>query len=251
MKKKLLTIFCFLLANCSTIEPFDYSQKTDIEIYNKGIEYLQSGNNISAVEAFSQIEYNHPYSSLVAKSWILSGYSSYKDKKYQDAIDSFEKLIKYQPNNSEVPYALYMISMCYYDQISPISRDQKMTVFALSNMEKLTTMYPDSKYAKDVLPKIIIAKNNLAAKQMYIAKNLVKKQNIIAGLNRFQTIIAQYQTSLFVEEALYRTIEIYLLLDEPEDAKNMLRLLEVNYPNSIWYKDGKKLIDDYENNKKD
>lgn len=245
--KKICILLSMILTSCSSIEKMDYSSKTDIEIYEQGIRNLNKGNNISAKEDFKEIEYNHPYSQLVGKSWILSGYSSYKEKKYQEAIDSFEKLIKYQPNNPEIPYALYMIGISYYDQMSPISRDQKMTELALSNMEKLVKLYPESEYAKDVLPKIRIARNNLAAKEMYIAKNQIKKQNIIAGLNRYQTIIAKYQTSLFIEEALYRTIEIYLLLEEPEEAKNMLRLLEENYPNSSWYTDGKKLVENYEN----
>lgn len=245
MKKFLCLGLSLTLFACANQRTKDYSQISDVEIYNSGLAQLSKEYNLLAVDDFSQLEYNHPYSSLVANSWVMMGYAYYKEHKYQEAIDAFEKLIKYQPNHKDVPYAIYMISMSYYDQISPITRDQKMTELALKNMEKLVEKYPDTKYAKDVLPKIIIARNNLAAKEMYIAKNLVKKKNVIAALNRFQTIIAKYQTTLFVEEALYRTVEIYLILDEEDDAKNMLRLLEVNYPNSSWTKDAKTIIQNY------
>lgn len=245
MKKFLYIALICIITACSVNTKQDYAKLSDKQIYDSAIKNINKQNHISAISELSQIEYNHPYSLLVPNSWILTGYIYYKDKKYPEAIEAFEKLIKYQPNHKDVPYAMYMISICYYDQISPISRDQKMTELALINMQKLKEAFPDSKYTKDVLPKIIIAKNNLAAKEMYIAKNLMKKKNVIAALNRLQTIIAKYDTTLFVEEALYRTVEIYLILKEPDDANNMLRLLEYNYPNSTWTASAKDLIKSY------
>lgn len=247
--KKFLFLGCFfLLLGCASNKKNDYSKMTDGEIYDSALSHLQNEHHLLAVGDFSQLEYNYPYSVHLASSWLLSGYAYYKENKYTEAIEQFEKLIKFQPNNKNVPYAMYMISMSYYDQISPITRDQKMTELALLNMEKLVNKFPDSKYANDVKPKILIARNNLAAKEMYIAKNLMKKKNIMAALNRFQTIIAKYDTTLFVEEALYRTIEIYLILNELEDAENMYRLLELNYPNSQWLSNAKEII---ENHKKE
>ncbi|MGN0929067.1 MAG: outer membrane protein assembly factor BamD [Alphaproteobacteria bacterium] len=245
MKKFLYIVFIFIISSCAVNTKTDYSKLSDKDIYDSAIKNINKENHISAISELSQIEYNHPYSSLVPNSWILTGYTYYKEKKYPEAIETFEKLIKYQPNHRDVPYAMYMIAICYYDQISPISRDQKMTELALINMERLKKTFPDSEYTKDVLPKIIIARNNLAAKEMYIAKNLMKKKNMIAALNRLQTIIAKYDTTLFIEEALYRTVEIYLILMEPDDANNMLRLLEHNYPNSTWTTSAKDLIKSY------
>lgn len=245
MRKFLYLALISLLSACAGSGKPDYAEMSDKAIYDSAIKNINKKDHLSALNELPQIEYNHPYSSLVPNSWILTGYIYYKDKHYPEAIEAFEKLIKYQPNHKDVPYAMYMIAISYYDQISPISRDQKMTEQALSQMEKLKSAYPDSKYTKDVLPKIIIARNNLAAKEMYIAKNLLKKKNVIAALNRLQTIIAKYDTTLFVEEALYRTVEIYLILKEPEDAENMLRLLEYNYPNSNWTTSARDLIKSY------
>ena len=118
-----------------------------------------------------------------------------------------------------------------------------MTEMALLKMTELVEKYPNSKYAEDVKPKIIIAKNNLAAKEMYIAGILAKKKNIIAALNRYQTIIKKYETTLFVPEALYRTVEIYNIMNDKDEVKHMTRLLKTNYPDTKWYKMAKKIDD--------
>ena len=133
--------------------------------------------------------------------------------------------------------------MSYYDQISPITRDQKMTEISLLKMQELEKKYPDSKFANDVKPKIIIARNNLAAKEMYIASTLIEKKNIIAALNRYQTVIKKYETTLFVPEAIFRTVEIYNIMGDKDEVKNMTRLLEVNYPKTKWYKMAKEIAD--------
>ncbi len=241
MKKILLILSLFILNACSNDIIFDYSKKSDVEIYNQGLKQLAKGNNISAINDFKQIEYNHPFSNLIAKSWYMMGYAYYLEKKYVDAIEQFERLLKFQPQHPNAPYATYMIAISYYDQISPINRDQKMTELALKKMEELVKKYPDTKYSEDIKPKIIIARNNLAAKEMFIAETLMKKKNIIAALNRYQTVIKKYETTLFVPEALFRTIEIYNIMNEKEDAKNMLRLLEINYPQTEWYNLAKNL----------
>ena len=240
MKKFLIVCCGIMLSSCAGEMQFDYSKKTDAEIYEEGLKQFKKENLTSAIEAFKQVEYNHPYSPLVAKSWIMAGYSYYKAKKYSDAIEQFDRLLKFQPNHPQADYANYMIAISYYDQISPVTRDQKMTEMALKKMMDLVKKYPSSKYAEDVKPKLTIANNNLAGKEMYIAKNLVKKKNIIAGLNRYQTVLKKYETTVFVPEALFRTIEIYDMIGDKEEVKNMLRLLEVNYPDSEWYKTAKK-----------
>ncbi len=241
MKKFFIGLILVILSACAGEVNFDYTKKNDVEIYNEGLRQLKKENHISATEAFKQVEYNYPYSPLVAKSWIMAGYTYYKDKKYADAVEQFERLLKFQPNHPEASYAMYMIAMSYYDQISPITRDQKSTEIALSKMNDLIKRFPDSKYAKDVKPKIIIATNNLAAKEMYIAKTLAKKKNIIGALNRYQTVIKKYETTLFVPEALFRTVEIYKIMGDKDEVINMTRLLEVNYPKTEWYDMAKKI----------
>ena len=243
MKKFLIVFFVVILSSCAGDINFDYSTKTDTEIYDEGVRQFKRGNITSATEAFKQVEYNHPYSPLVAKSWIMAGYAYYTDKKYTDAIEQFERLLNFQPNHPQADYAMYMIAISYYDQISPITRDQKMTEMAMSKMLDLVKKYPNSKYSDDVKPKIIIARNNLASKEMYIASSLVKRKNIIGALNRYQTVIRKYETTLFVPEALFRTVEIYDMMGEYDEVKNMTKLLEINYPKTKWYEMAKNIAE--------
>ncbi|MDR2098585.1 MAG: outer membrane protein assembly factor BamD [Rickettsiales bacterium] len=242
MKKIFRGLAAVILASCGGGGNIDYAAKTDREIYDIGLASLREEYYAPAAQEFMQIEYNHPYSTLVGKSWIMAGYSYYMDGKYAEAIEAFEKLAKYRPSSPLVPYATYMIAMSYYDQMSPVNRDQRATELALASMEKLVKAFPDSEYAADVKPKIIIARNNLAAKEMFTAKELLRKKNVIAALNRYQTVIARYQTSLFVPEALFRAVELYLIINERESAEDMARLLQVNYPDSEWHKMAAELL---------
>lgn len=243
MKKIFAIIPAIFLVACAGNDEFDYSKKSDTDILNEGIEHLKNENYVSAVNSLTQLEYNHPYSSLVANSWYLAGYGYYRDGKYAEAVDQFSKLLKFQPSHPQAPYVAYMIAISYYDQISPITRDQKMTERALKSMLEVVQKYPNTKYAEDLKPKIIIARNNLAAKEMYIAKTLEGKKNIIAALNRYQTVIKKYETTLFVPEALFRAVEIYDMMGERDEVKNMTRLLQVNYPNTRWYRLAKRIAD--------
>ena len=245
MKKAFLAAAAAIVCSCAPGR-VDYSDKSDREIFDMGLENARKEDYAKAVEHLSQVEYNHPYSSLAGNSWLMIGYSHYKDKKYPDAIEAFDRLVKYQPGNPQAPYAMYMSAMSHYDQMSPITRDQRMTELALAGMARLEKEFPDSEYAADARPKIQIARNHLAAKEMYIARNLVKKQNATAALNRYQTVIAKYDATPFVEEALYRTVEIYLMLDEADDAKNMARILGFNYPESRWLAMAEDIIAEYE-----
>ena len=247
MKKNIFNVIVggavsLCMSACGAGNTIDYSKSSDREIMDEGFKLLIDGDNISAAQAFEQVDYNHPYSIVLPNSWYLAGFAYYRAKKYTEAVEMFSKLLKFQPNHPKAPYAMYMIAMSYYDQMSPITREQRMTSKALDAMQNLVEKYPNSEYSKDVKPKIIIAKNNLAAKEMYIAKNLLKKKNVIAALNRYQTVIKKYETSLFVPEALFRTVEIYSIIEEFDAAKNMLKLLEVNYPDTEWFKLAKKVI---------
>jgi outer membrane protein assembly factor BamD len=241
MKKIFRAPALLLLASCGGAA-VDYSSKTDVEIYDMGIRNIRDEYYTPAAMDLAQVEYNYPYSALVGKSWAMAGYAYYMDRKYVEAVEAFEKLVKYQPSSDLVPYAMYMIAISYYDQMSPVNRDQRSAELALAAMEKLSAAFPDSKYAQDVKPKILIARNNIAAKEMFIARELVRKKNIVAALNRYQTVLAKHQASLFVPEALFRTVEIYLMMNERDTAADMARILEVNYPDSEWHKMAKALM---------
>jgi outer membrane protein assembly factor BamD len=153
-----------------------------------------------------------------------------------------------QPGAKEIPYAQYMAAMSLYSQISPINREQRNAESALLAMERLVREHPDSEYAADVRPKMAEARNILAAKQMFIARELVRAKNFLGALNRYQTVIAKHDTTLYAPEALFRTVELYNVLGQPGDAENMRRILELNYPDSEWAAKAKAIVKPAKNN---
>ena len=235
MKFLTLLFLTFTLFSCSQKE-IDYKIMTDKQLYEQGNIEIKKKEYDTAINTLSLIETNYPYSNLVSKSWINLGYSYYISKKYTDAISVYEKFLKFHPTNKLVPYVKYMIAMSYYDQMNPINKDQTATKVALKKMLDLEKSHPNSVYAKDVKAKISIAFNALASKEMIIAKTLMNKKNIIGALNRYQTVITDYDKSIFTPEALFRIAEIYYMIEEPVQSQNIKQILIKNYPNSSWSK---------------
>ncbi|MDR3126850.1 MAG: outer membrane protein assembly factor BamD [Rickettsiales bacterium] len=226
---------CVPLALCAcAAAEIDFSAVPDDKIYETGVRHIEEDMYDAAINELKQLEYNYPYSPYVLRSWLALGYAQYLAKKYPDAIETFMKAARIQPGAKEIPYAQYMIAMSFYSQISPINREQRNTESALAAMEKLVREHPEGEYAADVKPKMIEARNTLAAKQMFIARELVRARNYLGALNRYQTVIARYDTTLYAPEALFRTVELYDVLAQRADAGNMLRILELNHPKSEW-----------------
>ena len=232
MKKAIAIAAMLLLSACST--KTDFSAMEDGEIFDIGLKRLASERHEEAAEAFRHVELAHPYSDLLMRSFKLQGFALYRERRYFDAIEVFQKILRYDPMGEHAPYAMYMIALSYYDQISPITREQRMTQMALTAMEALVEKFPESEYAGDVKPKITIARNMLAAKEMFTARALVRGKNIVAALNRYQTVIVKFESTLFVPEALFRAAEIYGMMGADEDARNMIVVLRLNFPDSEW-----------------
>jgi outer membrane protein assembly factor BamD len=230
-----------LLSACAPSE-IDFSKVPDDQIYQMGVKHIDEENYDAAIQELQQLEYNYPYSPYVLKSWLALGYAQYLARKYSDSVYTFMKATRMQPGAKEIPYAQYMIAQSFYSQISPINREQRNAESALLAMEKLVRDYPDSEYAADVKPKIIVARNTLAAKQMFIARELVRAKNYLGALNRYQTVVAKYDTTLYAPEALFRTVELYNVLDQREDAENMFKILELNYPDGEWTERARRVL---------
>lgn len=233
MKFLSLLFIIVTFVSCSGKE-INYKAMSDLQLYNQGNIEIKNKEYSTAANTLLLIETNYPYSNLVSKSWLNLGYAYYMNKKYADAISVYEKFLKFYPTNRQVPYIKYMIAICYYDQMNPMNKDQTATKMALKKMTNLAKNYPNSVYSNDVKAKISIAFNALASKEMIIAKTLMNKKNIIAALNRYQTVITEYDKSIFTPEALFRIAEIYEMIEEPKQSQNIKQILIKNYPTSIW-----------------
>jgi outer membrane protein assembly factor BamD len=207
---------------------------SDQALFDGAMARVNDGYFDLAAKDFEQIEYLHPYSPLVSKSWLMAGYSSYLNGKYLDAAAYFDKFVKARPSAPEVPYAMYMVGISYYEAAGPITRDMRNSVQAQRAFEMLERNFPSSEYARDAKPKISLIANSLAAKEMLIAGELFRRRNLLASLDRYQGVIGRHGKTLFAPEALFRSAEIYDMIGEPGDADNMRRILRLNFPESEW-----------------
>ena len=203
-------------------------------LYNQAYENLEATKYKKAAEQFEQLESEHPYSKWAVKAKLMAAYAYYKNESYDDAIMAADRFLKYHPGNKDADYAYYLKGMSYYDQISSAEKDQLNTQKAEETFQRLVMLYPDSKYAKDVMQKINLAEDYKAAQEMIIGRYYLNNKNYLSALNRFNVVLEQYQKTVQIEEALYREVEIYAILGMNKYAKGYYKILNMNYPNGKW-----------------
>ena len=233
--KKIVFGLLFLTAACAsgTIEK---SGLTAEDLYNRGYAEMDKTTWSKAAATFEQVELEHPYSKWATKAKLMSAYAYYKDEKYDDAILSLDRFIRYHPGNQDIDYAYYMKGMCYYDQIVGSEKDQGNTAKAEEAFKQVIVRFPNSQYAKDAKAKMALIRDHLAGQEMEVGRYYLNQKNYLSALNRFSAVVENYQTTPQIEEALYRQIEVYLILGLNKEASSTLKVLGHNYPESIWYK---------------
>ena len=233
-----------LLAACSGTEEAEYVERPVGEIYNEAMDLLEAGNYIAAATSFDEVERQHPYSKWATKAQIMSAYAHYEQTQYDDAILALDRFIEIHPGNKNVAYAYYLKGLSYYEQISDVARDQRMTEGALAAFEELTSRFPDSEYSRDARLKIDLAKDHLAGKDMNVGRFYLRAGHHLAAIGRFRRVIEEFGTTTHVPEALLRLTEAYLELGVIEEARYTAAVLGHNYPNSEWYLDSFTLLAD-------
>jgi len=226
----------------SDLEAPEYVERPVSELYNGAQDLLDAKEYKKAAEAFDEVERQHPYSVWATKATLMSAYSYYQDNKYDDAINTLDRFISLHPANPDVPYASYLIGLCYYEQISDVTRDQKITEQALASLGEVARRYPNSRYAADAKLKMDLVNDHLAGKEMEIGRFYQRRGKWLAATIRFRTVIAKYETTTHTAEALMRLTESYLALGVPTEAKNSAAVLGANYPGSKWYERAYELV---------
>lgn len=233
MKKFALGLL-FLTAACASGP--DLSNMSAEELYNLGYDQMQDTAWSKAAATFEKLELEHPYSQWATKSKLMSAYAYYRDEKYDDAVIALDRFIHYHPGNKDAAYAYYMRGLCYYDQIVGSQKDQDNTAKAGEAFDQLIARFPDSEYAKDAKAKMALINDHMAGQEMEVGRFYLKQKNYLSALNRFSAVVKDYQTTPQIEEALYRLVEVYTILGLKDDADKPLKVLTLNYPDSIWYK---------------
>ena len=206
-----------------------------ISIYYEAIESLQRGDAFYAAKKFREVENLLPQDKWASKASLMASYAEYSRNSYSNAIFSLERHVKYYPADKNIAYAHYLIAMCYYEQILDEKKDLKPLLQAREKFEFIMRTYPDTDYATDARFKIDLIIDQLAAKEMSIARYYMKTEKWIPALNRLKIVVDQYDRTVFVEEALHRLVEVYYRLGLLEEAKQAATILGYNYQSSQWY----------------
>ena len=241
LKIYLILLFSvFLLFSCSKKEnKAIVSQLTDEEMmiatYSEAIEALKKGDAFYAGKKFKEVESVLPQSNWAAKASLMHAYSHYSRNAYSDSVFSLERHIHNYPADPNIPYAHYLIAICYYEQILDEKKDLKPLLKAKEKFEFIVRTYPDTDYATDSRFKIDLIIDQLAAKEMSIARFYMNTEKWIAALNRLKVVVDQYDRTVFIEEALHRLAEVYYRLGLVDEAKKAASILGYNYGSGQWY----------------
>ena len=215
----------------------------DVEtLYNFAKETLDQKRYKQAALIFDEVERQHPYSVWARRAQLMSAFSYYMGRDYQEAILAAQRVLSLHPGNKDAPYAYYLVALSYYEQIIGVERDQKVTQQALDALNELVRRYPNTDYAADARLKIDLARDHLAGKEMETGRWYQAQGQYLAAIGRFRSVVEKYDTTTHVPEALERLVESYLALGIPEEAKKAAAVLGYNYPGSKWYERAHRLV---------
>lgn len=237
--------FALVVAGCSTTS-LDATQALNpdppAKMFADGDALMSAGKFDAAAQKFEAVDREHPYSPEARRAIVMSAYAYYRAGKSPEAIATAERYVALHPGTKEAPLAHHIIASAYFDDIKGPNRDQGSTRKALEQLKTLKTRYPDSEYAQDADKRIRVAEDNLAASEMEVGRYYLKRKNYVAAINRFKTVVSDYQTTAHVEEALMRLTECYMALGITKEAQNSAAVLGHNFPDSKWYKDAYTLL---------
>jgi outer membrane protein assembly factor BamD len=215
------------------------------KLYADGVTDVEKGDYDRAVKRFDAVEENYPYSTWATHAQLMHGYAQYKQQNYDDAISALNRFIALHPENQDIAYAYYLKSLCYYEQIDDVQRDQTSTYEAIQTLTDVIDRFPDSAYARDARIKLRLTDNRLAGHDMVIGRFYEKQHLYAAAAGRYQDIITSYQTTTYVPEALERLTETYLDLGLTDAAQRTASVLAYNYPGSPWYQAAYNKLEDH------
>ena len=242
----LVIIVSLLILSCSGAKKdaiYEPSNKLNpYDLYKEGIEAFEINDYFFASKKFSEAELNFENIELAAKSAIMSSYSLYGISFYDDALQNLERYLRTYPADKNVIYAHYLIAIIYFEQIEDEKKDLNPLMEANKKIEFFLNKYPNSDYAIDLRFKKDLIVNQLAAKELFVAKYYISTQKWIPAINRLKIIVNKYDKTIFIEEALHRLVEIHYHLGLENESKKYAKILGYNYNSSEWFKQSYKVL---------
>ena len=213
-----------------------------ISAYEKGMELFEIGDYFAAGKKFLEVEILFPQSEWASKSVLMASYSYYNQSYYSLAIESIKRYLKTYPNDKNKAYAHYLLAIVYYETIEGEKKDLAPLILSKKEFNYVIKNFPNTDYAYDAKFKIDLINDVLAAKEVYIGRHYIKKKKWIPALNRFKNVLKEYETTIHVEEAIHRLVEIYYKLGMEEESLKYASLLGYNYNSGEWYKETYKIF---------
>lgn len=229
------------LAACAGKTPPPQIGEVDT-LYNTGMDQMQAHKWNSAVKTFDELDRQHPYSGWAVRGDMMTAYAQFRAEKYDDAQNTIDEFIRLHPGYKDLPYMYYLRALIDYYQIPDVSRDQSTTTDALNAFEEVVRRFPNTDYARDAKLKITLCRDHMAAQEMDIGRFYEQRKNYIAAVNRFQSVVKNFERTQQVPEALFRMTESYLALGLRDQAMRAAAVLGYNYPTSPWYRDAYNLM---------
>jgi outer membrane protein assembly factor BamD len=221
-----------------------------IEVYNQAMQEFEKGDVIYAGRKFSEAELLFPQSVWAPRAVLMSAYGYFSQGYYANAINDLERFIVKYKNHKNLDYAYYLLAICHYDQIVDEKKDLNEILQSKKYFDHVIKNYPNSDYAIDSKYKLELIVEIMASKEMYLARYYIQREKWVPAINRFKVVINQYESTIYVEEALYRLVELHFKLGLENEAKKYASLLGYNYQSSEWYEASYKILNkDYEKKK--
>lgn len=243
LKLLLISLFVFLLSGCSKEPAYKPAEiKDPFILYEEGYELFSKNNFFNANKKFSEAELNFEDINFAAKSAIMSCFSLYGINFYDEALSNIDRFLKTYPADKNVMYAEYLKAIIFFEQIGNEKKDTKPLVEANNYINSFLKKYPDSEYSIDLNFKKELIESQLAAKELFVAKYYISIQKWIPAINRLKVIVSKYDETVFIEEALFRLVEIYYYLGLEDKAKKYARILGYNYNSSKWFEQSYKIL---------
>ena len=235
----LISILLFISCSKENIKKSSINQKSlDLQVteaYEEGMKSLKEGDVLFAAKKFNEAEILFPQSVWAPKAALMAAYSYYSQDYYLDGIQELKRFVKVYPKHKNIDYAYYLLGVSYYEQIVDEKKDLESIINAKKTFNLLINNYPNNEYSLDAEFKLDLINDILASKEMYIGRYYFQRKKWIPAINRFKTVIDEYERTIYAEEALHRLVEVYYTIGLVEEAKKYAKLLGYNYQSSEWY----------------
>ncbi len=247
----LILISILFFSSCSSDREIqaNISSLDDVSLYNEAMKHLKKKEFEEAIENFTELEIQYPYSPWASRGQLMIGFAHYSANEYDEAILNLSKFIELNPNHKQLPYAIYLKAYSYFERIPDINLDQKFSTRAYEEFSELINRYPRSRYASKSKKHIRKLKNHLAAKEIKVGKYYQSKGDYLAAVKRYKVVLKEYRQSTQIPESIFRLIESYVSIGLIKQSYYLFKILEYNFPKSQWTQEGSKIVEKYKINK--